>query len=282
MWEELFSILGRVFVRQRKAAGPIRIAFLIDNIESPTAGTERQLLLLLEGLSREEFEPYLYVLQNSIWLQKHFSLCPVHVLDILSMKKISSWRNTLRFVRELRRQKVDILQAQFTDDSKLGMISGFLARVPGIVATRKNQGYWMTRGSLVLQKILNHIPDVIVANSEATKQWAYRIEGIALDRVQVIHNGFAGELIPVSDERRAAARESLGLPSDTPVAGIVANLRPVKRIDVFLRAAAIAAATLHAAQFVVVGEGVERGRLEELCTELGLADRVIFWAGAPM
>jgi len=134
----------------------------------------------------------------------------------------------------------------------------------------------MTRRELILQKALNLIPDVFVANSEATRQWAHRTEGIALDRVRVIHNGLTGELVPVSDEQRFAARQFLGLPQDVPVAGIVANLRPVKRIDVFLRAAAITAQELPSARFVVVGEGDERGRLENLCAELELTDRVMF------
>jgi len=276
MWEEVLLPMRRYLVRSRRADGPLRIAFLIDTIESPTAGTERQLLLLLEGLDRSEFEPRLCVLQRSKWLDTDFQLCPVYVLGISSFKSPRAWWRILRFASWLWREKIDVLQAHFRDASLAGLPAAWLARIPGIVATRKNQGYWMTSRELVLQKLLNRIPDKFVANSEATRQWAHQTEGIALNRIRVIHNGFAGDYAPVSDDRRKAARELLGLPQDVPVAGIVANLRPVKRIDVFLRAASNAAKELPTARFIVVGEGDERGKLEALCAELGLTDRVMF------
>jgi glycosyltransferase involved in cell wall biosynthesis len=276
MWEEVLSISGRIFARQRKADGPVRIALMIDAIESPTAGTERQLLLLLEGLDRSEFEPRLCVLQSSSWLQENFSLCPVHVLGIDSFKKPAAWWRVLRYVRWLRRENIDIVQTHFRDASLAGIPAAWLARVPGIVATRKNQGYWMKGRELLLQKALNHLPDVFLANSEATRQWAQRVEGIDPGRVQVIHNGFSGSFPDVSEESRARARSLLGLPKDALVAGIVANLRPVKRIDVFLRAAALAGAMEPRLRFVIFGEGDERAGLERLCAELNLADRVVF------
>jgi glycosyltransferase involved in cell wall biosynthesis len=276
MWEEFFASIGRHLKRSRRAEGPLRVAFLIDTIESPTAGTERQLLLLLECLDRREFEPRLCVLQSSAWLHSEFRLCPAHVLNLGSFKSPMTWWRALLFAKWLWREKVDILQVHFTDSSKVGTLAAWLARVPGIVGTRKSQGYWMAGRELVLPQALNWIPDVFVANSEVTRQWAHRTEGIALDRVRVIHNGLAEDFVPVSDERRGTARDLLGLPHDASVAGIVANLRPVKRIDMFLHAAAIVGKKLPAARFVVVGEGDERGKLEALCVELGLTDRVMF------
>lgn len=276
MLEEFLMPIRRFLARSRRADGPLRIAFLIDTIKSPTAGTERQLLLLLEGLDRREFEPRLCVLQSSTWLEREFNLCPVHVLGIFSFKSPATWWRMSSFARWLWRERIDILQTHFRDASLAGLPAAWIARVPGIVATRKNQGYWMTGRELWVQKALNLIPDVVVANSEATRQWAHQTEGLALERVRVIHNGLAAESVPVSDEQRSAARKLLGLPHGVVVTGIVANLRPVKRLDVFLRAAAIVAGDLSKARFVVVGDGDERGRLERLCAELGLTDRVMF------
>lgn len=276
MWEEFLVSVRKVFKRGRRAEGPLRIVFLIDTIESPTAGTECQLLLLLKGLDLREFEPRLCVLQPSAWLEREFHHCSMHVLGIFSFKSPRSWWRILRFAFWLWQEKIDILQVHFRDASLAGFPAAWLGRVPGIVATRKNQGYWMTGQELVLQKALNRIPDVFVANSEATRQWTHRTEGISPDRIRVIPNGLSRDFIPVSDERRAAAKEFLGLPSNAPVAGIVANLRLVKRIDVFLRAAASVTKEMPDVRFVVVGEGDERVKLEALCVELGLTDRVMF------
>ena len=46
----------------------IKIAFIIDTIETPSAGTEKQLLYLLNGLDRTKFKPYLVCFNESDWL----------------------------------------------------------------------------------------------------------------------------------------------------------------------------------------------------------------------
>lgn len=258
-------------------SAPKRIAFLIDTIASPSAGTERQLLMLIEGLDRREFEPQLCVLKGSRWLEESFNLCPVHVLDIESFKSPGVWLNVLRFSGWLRRERIDALQVHFRDSSLAGILAATLARTPAVIAMRKNQGYWMNGAELRLQRLLNHFVDVFVANSEATREWARRVEGIVPGRLRVIHNGFGAAPRGADDETlRLRARQTLDLPLDAPVVGIVANLRPVKRLDVFLRAAARAREALPTARFVIIGEGEERERLQTLARSLGLNGEVHF------
>lgn len=277
MWEEFLAPVGGYFLRRRRSDGPIRIAFLIDAIPSPTAGTERQLLLLLEGLDRQEFEPTLCTLQDTPWLRDHFSLCPVHVLGIQSFKNPGSWWKIARFARWLRKERIDIVQAHFWDASLVGIPAAWMARVPRIIAMRKNQGFWMTNNELRLQKIMNCIPDVFVANSEATRQWAHRVEGIPLEKIRHIPNGLDLSVYQSSDREGARRiKVTLNMLPDSRVVGIVANLRPVKRIDVFLRAAKLFGGTIPDVQCVIVGEGDERLRLENLAFSLGIKDRVHF------
>jgi glycosyltransferase involved in cell wall biosynthesis len=57
---------------------------------------------------------------------------------------------------------------------------------------------------------------------------------------------------------------------------VLASLHRRKGLEHFLRAVAWIAPRVPAAQFVVAGEGPERGRLETLRHELGLDDRVRF------
>lgn len=55
--------------------------------------------------------------------------------------------------------------------------------------------------------------------------------------------------------------------------GVVANLRPVKGLDTFIRAAALIAARHENVRFVIAGEGRSRSELEALVRELHLHDR---------
>lgn len=249
----------------------LRVCFLIDSITSPTAGSERQLLMLLEGLDRAEFEPRLCVLQGSGWLEREFTACPVRVLGISSFKSLSALGSIIRFSRWLRSEKIDILQVHFRDSSIVGILAALLAPKVAVLAARKNQGYWMRRGDMLLTRILNLGVDMFVANSEDTRRWVMRAEKVPGGKIRVVPNGIdCPEADMDGGEARRSAREALGVAEDAPLVGAVSNLRPVKRVDVFVKAAALVRERMPETVFAVAGEGEERGRIEALARELGL------------
>ncbi|MEW5746932.1 MAG: glycosyltransferase [Nitrospirota bacterium] len=255
----------------------IKIAFVIDTIDSPTAGTERQLLMLLKHLDRRQFDPYLCVLRSSAWLEQEFDLCPLHVAGIRSFKQLGSWRRLWRFARFLKREGIAIVQTHFRDSDIAGIIAARLAGTAAIIATRRNQGYWHKRGEVALKKLLSRRATVIIANSQSTKQWTAAVEGVPAERIRVIHNGIELEAYPGSDPvLRERCRRQLGLSGNTCCIGVVANLRPVKGIDVFLRAAAQVARRVDDVRFLIAGEGEERAALMRLAAELGLGGAVRF------
>ena len=75
---------------------------------------------------------------------------------------------------------------------------------------------------------------------------------------------------------RAQIRAELKLPPDAPLVGVIARLAPVKSIKTALKAAALLGETRPDVQFVFVGEGPSRARLEALARELGLGNRAHF------
>lgn len=255
----------------------IKIAFIIDTIESPTAGTEKQLLMLIKHLDRAKFQPCLCVLRKSEWLVKEYRESELIEIGVPSFANPISYVNIAKFIRTLKKLEIDIVQTHFVEGSKVGTIAAKLAGIKTIIGTRRNQGYWLTRSELVIQKQLNQWVTAFLANSEDTRQWAARVEGIDPARVTVIHNSLELEkFYRASDEQRAAFREQHGFPADSILIGIVANLRKVKAHEVFLGAAQQVADKNPLARFVIVGEGPERQTLETLCTVLGLQSRVRF------
>ena len=70
--------------------------------------------------------------------------------------------------------------------------------------------------------------------------------------------------------------KELSLTPDVPKAGIVAALRPEKNHELFLRAAQLIHEQLPRAEFLVVGDGAERAKLEKLAGDLGLGGAVHF------
>lgn len=255
----------------------IKIAYIIDTIESPTAGTEKQILLLIKRLDRNKFEPYLCCLRSSEWLENNFDLCPLHVVGIASFKKIVSYFRILAFSRFLKRGKFDIIQTHFRDSNIVGILAARLAGIYTVISTRRGVRYWRNRFELLLLKKLNRWVTIFVTNSYSTKEWVTKIEGIPEEKIKVIYNGidltsFKG----ITDETRIKYRQLLGIPEDAPVVGIVANLRPVKGIDIFLRAAQLVKKQIPEARFVIVGDGVEKDPLVRLSNALGLNEGVTF------
>src|SRR5262249_15465494 len=125
---------------------------------------------------------------------------------------------------------------------------------------------WMTPFHRGLGRVCNRLADATVANCEAARQAVLADEGPPAQSVVVLENG-------VDLDRFAKVpplREHAG-----PVrVGVVANLRPVKGLDVFVRAAAEVAQSHPEVTFAIGGEGGLRPALERQAAELGLGGRL--------
>jgi glycosyltransferase involved in cell wall biosynthesis len=257
-----------------------KIVFLIDTIESPSAGTEKQLLMLISNLDLSMIKPYLCVLRGSRWLSKDFDLCESYNIDFKSFKKATSYVSLCRFVRWLKKEQIDIVQTYFADGNKVGVFAAKLAGVRHIISTRRNQGYWHNWLEVKALHYLNGWVTCFLANSEDTKKWLCSSENVDVSRVRVIYNSVELDAFGRSSSaQRIEFRSNYGFPSRSVVVGIVANLRPVKNIDLFLKAAKRVVREFPLARFVVVGDGPERKRLESYCEELILNEYVVFMGG---
>ncbi len=258
----------------------IKIAFVIDTIESPTAGTEKQLLMLIKYLDRSRFQPYLCVLRTSEWLENEFRLCPFIIVGINSFKNISGLKGVFSLSQFFRNEKVDIVQTHFRDSSIAGILAARLAGVKTIIGTRRNQGYWLTPFEMKIQRWLDRWVSTYIVNSQSTKNWVAENEGVDNRRVEIVNNGFDFSLFPADlTLNRKQMRISLGIKEHVPVVVIVANLRPVKDHGTFLKAAKIVHHRFPDARFLVVGSGPELQKLKVLSSELGI-DHVVNFLGA--
>jgi len=84
-----------------RSSDRIKIAYVIDEIRWPTAGTENQLLRLIARLDRTRFLPYLVVLRSSPFLEHGWQECEVHSLDV---RRLISARGMTAVLRLRRRQ----------------------------------------------------------------------------------------------------------------------------------------------------------------------------------
>jgi colanic acid/amylovoran biosynthesis glycosyltransferase len=108
----------------------------------------------------------------------------------------------------------------------------------------------------------------VVTVSEANARHIVQTFGIPADRLHVISCG-------VDTNRFTPAEEK----EDPPIVACVARLRPVKNLELLLRACAALQARRVPLRCVILGEGPSRPDLEALRTDLGL-DHVVTLLGA--
>ena len=107
-----------------------------------------------------------------------------------------------------------------------------------------------------------------VGVGERTSQEIETLVGLARGSVRTIHNGVPDGDTAVTPEQRR-----------TPLVGTIGRLEPQKGVDVLIRALA----EVEDANLLVVGDGSERGELEELARDVGVSDRVEWkgWSDEP-
>jgi glycosyltransferase involved in cell wall biosynthesis len=249
----------------RPTSRPVRVCFLIDGLT--LAGTETQLLALIRSLDRARVRPFLCLLDGEDELSRALEPrgCPVLRLGVRSLHRPAAIGKALRFARFLRQQRIDVLQVYFVDSTYFGVPVGRLAGVRRIVRTWFNTGYCMTPRHRRLGRLCNRLVDALVANCAACRDAFLANEGFRRDRAVVLANGVdLGRFRPPTASRTGRA----------PRVGVVANLRPVKGLEDFLRAAARVAQRYPEARFEVAGEGEFREPLGRLAGQLGLARRL--------
>ncbi len=128
-------------------AGPVRVCFLIDELAA--AGTETQLLALIRRLDRDRVRPYLCLLRGGASASQALEPddCPILRLGVGSLRRPATLLKAARFIRFLRSERIDVVQAYFPDSSYFGLPAAWLAGVPHRLRTRNNLGHWLTPGS---------------------------------------------------------------------------------------------------------------------------------------
>lgn len=254
-------------------AAPKRILFLIDGMQSPYAGTESQLVKLISGLSERGVEIVLLAMARSSYLQSKSLACEIDILDRTRVASISTWLSLINKAIYYRRRGFKVVHMFFNDSALLGP---FIFRLMGYktITSRRDMGIWYTPFKLSWLRVNRRFTSAYIANSCAVKSYICASEKARPEQVKVIYNGYLSQNGVVE-----AARVPFE-GSDVFVFGIVANLRPVKRIADAIRALAIVVSQHPRARLVVVGNQDPRdpSDFNEITTELGL-DSFVFFAG---
>lgn len=239
-------------------------------------GAEELVLTLLKLLNPKEFEPHLLCLCEgpfaSYAAQLGFDSLTIpmkHRLDISTIKPICQY---------IKKQGISIVH---THGVRANLVARLAAKQEGkpVVTTVHSVLDYDYDSRLkaglarIITRLTNNKTDCFIAISGAIKTDLLKM-GIPEKKIELIYNGLDTDKFKTG-RKPGVIREHLGLKPDRPVVSMIARLHPVKGQEYFLQAARLIKDAGIKAQFLLVGEGISREKLEIMIDELGLRPDVI-------
>jgi len=257
----------------------IKIAYIIDTIEKPTAGTEKQLLALINGLDKSRFECHLCCLRNSEWLDQQPSSFPVEILSIPGIARISTLSGIRRYIKYLKQNQFDIIHAHYFDSILLSAVATRFIKPVKLITSRRGFIFseQFQKIKYTILRCLKYFYHGYISNSYSLAKFISEKEGIAPNKITVIYNGII--LNNLENKENKLSINILDYALDLTFINekellilTIANLRSVKNIPLLIEAAGHLVNKYTDLQFVVIGEGGQRQYLEKLIEIHALTD----------
>jgi len=254
----------------------LRVMLVVNSL--CRGGAERQVVELAKGLDRQRFDPIVTTLYSGRALEQELIDSGIPLVSLERRRK--DLATLPKFVRLLRRERIQIIQPYLTPATFYGLTASLIARTQVRIGTLRGAGDEQVRGITTrfyrfAETRLMRTADAVVPNSEAGRSDLVA-QGIPPGIIRVIYNGVNSDRVRVREDEVAESQRLLRLPEGARVVGVIARLDKEKDHEMLLHAAARVRALRSDTYFVIVGEGVLRPKLEALAARLGLASHVRF------
>ncbi len=260
-------------------SGKIGVSLLVDTV-GIDAGTERLVAEIAKRINSNRFDVHLCCLFDSERFRQMSHYCHTKLFPTQSFHTPSGIRQIAAMRRYLRAEQIDVAHSFMVRTAILGVAAGHRSGT-ATVTTRMSMDWYTPYKTGLFRYYLNPRTTRVMANSEAIKQVASRMEALDPARIDVMYQGVdTNRFTPYGENPSVhSSAASLGIPEGAPVVGIVANYRPVKDLALFLRGAKIVADNIPRVAFLLVGKGESRAELTNLARQLNIADSVFFTDG---
>ena len=240
---------------------PKRILHVIDSFD--LGGAQEALVNLVACTDRARFEPEVATMHGrGVYWEKVRALgVPVHSLSPHKFAPLYIW-NLLRL---LLTGKFDIVHCHLIASNLVAKPLAALVGVPvRFNHDQANDEYrHRDRLRLALDKFANRFSTHICAVSASIVEYLVKHEGVARDRISLVHNAIDLRRFTPAPERRAELRREWQLPPDASVIAGIGRLNYQKNFPLFLEVAAEIAHSHPRAIFVIAGTGPEDRSLRE-------------------
>ena len=194
-----------------------------------------------------------------------------------SINPLFDFFGIIEICKLIKKEKPDIL---FLNSSKAGMLGGLVGRIlrmPNIIYRIGGWTFndpwpkWKKKMYILIEKYTAKLKDVIINNAKSDTEQAIKLGIKPERRIVTISNGV--DVNGLGFLLREEAREKLKIESSNFVVGTIANFYPPKGLEYLIEAANLL--KNKDIKFIIIGEGEERGKLENLIKKYNLGKIVI-------
>jgi glycosyltransferase involved in cell wall biosynthesis len=257
-----------------------RLKVLHLTFDMAIAGTEQVIRQLVENTDRDRFEVAICCIDGRIGDLGQKLQASGHTF--FTLRRGSGFDRTL--IRDLRAlirdQHFDVLHCHQYTPYSYGLFASFGTGVR-VIFTEHGRFYpdsykWKR---FLLNPVLSLFTDAITAISQATNEALVRYENFPRRKIRTLYNGIR-ENTPEETAQCLAEAESLraelGLAPDCLVFGTISRLDPIKNQEMMIRAFARTWNRHPACHLLIVGDGPQRQKLEQLTGQMNLQQHITF------
>ncbi|MFN8530829.1 MAG: glycosyltransferase family 4 protein [Anaerolineae bacterium] len=243
------------------------------------AGAEQHLLTLLPGLRQRGVDARLLALVEPGHPVDELAAVAAEVDLPFARMVIHSNADiglTSRLRQYIRAEQPEMVHTHLLHADLYGIPAARLAGVRCVLSSRHNDDAFRRKTHWrAIHRVQWRMIDAGIAISDAIRQFCVDVEGASPKQIQTIHYGLTPSAMddPVP---RPSLRESLKLPADALLIGMVGRLIEQKGMRYGLEAFARVCGAFPSAHLVIAGDGVLRAELEGVAAALGIAERTHF------
>lgn len=252
----------------------------IMHIVQSAGGVERYIEMLLKNMDRD----YEHILICSYDYSEEF-------LNSLNMKykRISMVRElsfskdlkSIRIVRKLIKEyKPDLIYTHSSKGGAIGRIAN-IGLVKNILYNPHGWAFNMRCSNMkktiykYIEKILSLFTTKIIVISEFEKESALQNRICKSEKLELIFNGIDIDKYNIEKDNFNLKRKDFNISDDAYIIGMVGRISEQKAPDTFIKVASRISKKIPNAFFLIVGDGEDRKKLENLIKENNLEEKVL-------
>jgi len=261
---------------------PIHILFLIDVLYSKHGGAEGVLHKIVRHLPADRYRCSIGTFATDPDRVDAAAYdCPVHLLPIRRMYDVQALRASLKLARILRSQSVSVVHSFFTASDLLGGLVAKLSGSPILISSRRDMGIHRTALQHTAYRLMSGLFDQVHAVSENVRRWHMNNDQLPPHKIVTVYNG-----VDLSELDGVARRplSEIGVGDASHVVVTVANIRPVKALEVLVATAAIVCREIPRVRFLVLGQVQDEAymkRVSDLARLLRVEGNLVFAGRVP-